>query len=519
MKRYFFTFNLIIQLMAVSLLAQDEIKDGFNRFYHPNGQVSSEGIIRDGKPDGYWKTYYVTGIINSEGLRINFQLDSTWTFYTQTGDIDKRINYKYGKKNGYSFSYNNENPSKPLVISKELYVNDKREGISYYYFNNGNIKEEITYAQGIKQGSGREFDEKGNIITLFEYHDNFLIARQRINRFDAMGRKQGDWIIFYPTGKVSKEMRYIDDKLEGLYKEFNESGNLILSLKYKEGKIIEDQEQLALQEDMDFRKELNDKGVLVSSGSYLKGKPVGVHRYFNEQGKIINGKIYDDYGDMLSEGVVDETGSKEGEWKDYFPTGELRGVGSYKNNLQTGRWAFYYKNGKKEQEGSYVRGLYDGLWTWYHEYGNVWREETYFNSREDGVSVENDEKGNIITKGEYLNGEREGAWFYKVNDHTEEGTYQTGLRSGTWKYFYEDGVLQFEGNFSQGLAEGKHKYYYPNGILREERYYERGVREKNWKKYNELGNIEMTITYKQDQEYRINGVKINLPKGSIQTLK
>ncbi len=518
MKRVIFIIYLIVTAGFLSLFAQDDLKEGFNQFFYPNGQVSSEGIIREGKPDGFWKTYYVTGILKSEGLRTNFQLDSTWIFNNLSGEIEEKIDYKYGKRNGYSLRYTNKNTSKPIVISKELYVNDKKEGKAYYYFDNGMLKEEISYSGGKKQGPGREYDEKGNVITIFEYHNNYLISRQRINRYDAQGRKQGIWMTFFPSGKVNKEMKYLDDKLDGLYKEFNENGNLVISLKYKEGKITEDQEQIALQDNIDFRTELNDKGVLVSSGSFIKDKPVGVHRYYNEQGKVIDAKIYNDFNNVMSEGIIDETGSKEGDWKDYYDSGELKAVGTYRDNLQTGRWSFYYKDGKKEQEGSYLRGLYDGLWTWYYENGNVWREESYFNGKEDGVATEYDELGNIITKGEYINGEKEGPWYYKVNDHTEEGSYQTGLRSGIWKYYYEDGVLQFEGNFEQGLAEGKHKYYYPNGILKEERFYVRGVREKNWKKYDEQGNLEMTITYKSDKEFRINGVKISLPKGSIQTI-
>jgi len=518
MKKAFFIYNLIQIILILPLIAQDELRDGHNQFFYPNGQISSEGIIRNGKPDGYWKTYYVTGIIKSEGLRTNFQLDSTWVFYNQFGEIKEKINYKYGKRNGYTFIYNTD-ASQPVVISKELYVNDKKEGKAYYYYPNGNLKEEISYVNGKKQGRGREYDEKGNVITIFEYHNNYLIARQRINRSDEQGRKQGTWMVFYPSGKVNKELNYLDDLLDGLYKEFNENGNLILSLKYKQGKIVEDQNKSALEENIDFRREINEKGILISSGSYLKEVPIGIHRYYNDQGKVINSKIYSDSGNVMSEGIVDETGSKEGEWKDYYSTGELRSAGIYRNNQQTGRWTFYYKNGRKEQEGSYLRGLYDGLWTWYYENGNIWREETYFNGKEDGESVEYDEEGNIITKGEYINGEKEGFWYYKVNDHIQEGNYQTGLRSGIWKYYYEDGILQFEGKFEQDQPHGRHNYYYPSGILSEERYYVRGIREKNWKKYDEEGQLEITITYKRDLEYRINGVKITLPKGSVQTIK
>ena len=82
---------------SLILDAQEINSNGFNRFFYPNGQVSSEGLMRDGKPDGYWKTYYVTGIIKSEGKRANHLLDSIWVFYNQVGDTLEKINYIYGQ--------------------------------------------------------------------------------------------------------------------------------------------------------------------------------------------------------------------------------------------------------------------------------------------------------------------------------------------------------------------------------------------------------------------------------------
>jgi len=514
-----FIFFIFFIWIFSAVLSQEVVKDGFTRFYYPNNQISSEGFMRSGKPDGYWKTYNLAGILKSEGLRSDFMLDSTWTFYKDNGEIDEKIDYKYGKKNGFSYRFSYEYNTTPIIISKELYVNDLKEGKALYFFNDGKLKEELSYFNGRKQGPGKEYDNYGNVITVFEYHNHYLIAREKINRSDANGKKQGVWKTFYPDGKVQKEMKYIDDILDGYYKEFNENGNLILSLKYHEGKIVVGIDDMIQQDDVDFRKQFDDRGLIISSGGFKDNRPVGVHRFLNSEGKIINAKIFDDFSNPISEGIVNENGSKEAQWKEYYTTGELKAYGEYRENLQYGKWTYLYKNGKKEQEGNFLRGLYDGLWIWYYPSGNIWREESYFNGREEGSMIEYSDSGAVITKGEYFNGEKEGEWFYTVNDHTEIGSYQTGLKSGIWKYYYEDETLQFIGEFNQDLAEGKQKYYYPSGILKEERFYRRGIREKNWKKFNELGNLEMTITYKNDIEYRINGVKTNLPKGSIQTIK
>jgi len=48
-------------MMATNIRAQKKQvnPNGYNKFYYPNGQISSEGMMRNGKPDGYWITYYV----------------------------------------------------------------------------------------------------------------------------------------------------------------------------------------------------------------------------------------------------------------------------------------------------------------------------------------------------------------------------------------------------------------------------------------------------------------------------
>jgi len=97
MKKLF--INIILTFCVSGLFAQgtETDKDGFHQFKYPNGVISSEGIIKDGKPEGYWKSYYVTGVKKSEGKRTSFLLDSLWLFYDQAGDTTENISYLLGK--------------------------------------------------------------------------------------------------------------------------------------------------------------------------------------------------------------------------------------------------------------------------------------------------------------------------------------------------------------------------------------------------------------------------------------
>lgn len=514
MKRLYITY-LLSALISIQLYSQErqdeQVKDGYTKFYYPNGQVSSEGYMKNGQPDGYWITYHVTGVIKSEGNRLNYRLDSTWNFYNNVGDIVEKIDYKNGVKSGYhkKYIYKKDDPlKKPVLISKELYVNDVKEGVSYYYDNEGNINEVVNYSNGKREGVAKEFSKDSIIITLKTYMDGYLIERERINRYNREGLKDGTWKTFFENGRVKTETEFKDGLKHGLYKEFNESGTLVTSVRYSEGEIIEDVEND--EDKIEIRDVTNEEGMVVSSGPYKDDIPVGTHRFYDGEGNIAGGKIYNDKGILLSEGIVDEEGKRQGDWKDFYASGKTKAIGKYQDDKKIGSWKYYFENGNIEQTGSYRNGKLSGVWTWYYQDGSLWREEEYLNGRLEGMYIEYNKKGEIIAKGEYFDGEKEGEWFYDVGDHREEGKFVTGLRDGVWKYYYENGNLNFEGNYVQGSPDGKHKVYYPDGSLKEERHYVMGFREKNWKKYNQEGNLMLTITYENDQEVRINGVKIEL---------
>jgi antitoxin component YwqK of YwqJK toxin-antitoxin module len=141
-------------------LWQTEIhQDGYQIFRYPNGTVSSEGLFKNGKPEGYWRSYYVTGVKKSEGKYSSFQLDSIWVFFDQSGDTIEKINYLFGKRNGYCYKYRKD-PSEGLYIySRELYAGDKKEGTAFFYYPDGKIQQTISYNDGKKEGLSKEFDK------------------------------------------------------------------------------------------------------------------------------------------------------------------------------------------------------------------------------------------------------------------------------------------------------------------------------------------------------------------------
>ncbi len=510
-------FLLILFIFApVFLFAQDKQinPNGYNKIYYPNGSLQSEGNLINGQPEGYWINYYPTGVVKSEGRRKNFKLDSIWIFYSITGDTLKKINFLNGKKNGYYYEYftKADNPNNiGNLKSKELYVADMKAGPSFYYYEDGKLKEKFTYENNKREGYGTEYAKDGRIVTLYKYRKGTLLEKEKINRYDKEGNKNLVWKDFYDGLKVKSEKYYINGALDGYYKEYDKSGSLVLTHLYRDGKMIQDLTESETQSTEKI--EYFDDGTIKSSGFYVNDKPTGLHKQYSKEGNTIKAKIFNDYSTIVAEGYVDDNGNKIGTWKEYNQEGILKATGKYSENRKTGSWEYYFDNGQIEQIGDYVKGKYNGLWTFYYSNGEIWKEEEYFNGLEEGEYTEYDEFGNILVQGEYFDGEKEGKWTTQINDNRAEGKYVTGLMDGKWKQFYDNGSLRFEGSYIQGRPEGKHKYYYANGNLKEEQFYSSGLRQKNWKKYSEEGILKITITYQNDVEYRINGIKVDLGDG------
>jgi len=241
LQKYFFDFGKIRLLKTVFVIiifsfiyleteAQEQqiniVTDGFVQFKYPGGQISSEGTMREGKPDGYWKTFFENGSIKSEGNRKNFLLDSIWKFYDDSARLLVSITYFQDKKNGLKTTYRQGEKT------TETYVDDIKQGPTTYYYPDGKIRLVINFVAGLENGIARELAEDGSVITYMEYKKGFLVSRERINRKDSKGLKQGRWKYFYENDVVKQEGVFKDDKKNGYFKEYNEEGSLLSVKKY-----------------------------------------------------------------------------------------------------------------------------------------------------------------------------------------------------------------------------------------------------------------------------------------------
>ncbi len=513
MKKIGFICLFMCLVFSTEAQERENLQDGFTQFFYGTGQVSSEGWIRNGLPDGSWKTFHVNGKVKSIGLRKNFLLDSVWNFFDDRGNILESISYLNGNKSGYHYIFQKiMGPDSIIQVlkSKELFLENRKEGLGYYYNDSGKIKLIKRYKSGKKQGLTREFNSDSVIQVVYKYHNDFLIDREFINQSDNRGLKQGIWREYYDNDNIKTESHYKNNILNGYYREYDEKERVLVAKFYNNGQVIDKDPEKEIK--VEIVNQYDESGKIISSGGFIEGIPIGVHREYSEDESVIDTKEFNESGNVISQGIMDEKGLKNEFWKFYYPNGAVHFEGNFNQSQRSGQWNFYYPNGKLEQTGNYRDGKTDGLWIWYYLDGNILREENYYLGKEDGMSVEYDQGGNIIAKGEYIEGNKEGEWYFNVGDQVEKGNYSFGLKDGLWIQYYLDGTKKFEGSYIQGNKNGKHKIYYENGKLKEDQYWEMGLRTRNWRKYDQEGNVLLSMSYENDLLVKINGVKVNLEK-------
>ena len=495
------------------MFSQDTLKERdkyFKQYFYTNGIIASEGFLKNEKPTGYWKSYYVTGIKKSEGLWNNNVLDSIWVFYDQLGDTIEKVSYFQGKKNGFSIKYFLDDSDKNKINSKELYLNGQRNGNTYFYYPNGKIKKVIPYLEDKKNGISYELNSDSIIIAITRYRNNDIVLTEEINRYNEQGEKEGVWKLFYNDGKLKEERTYKSGKLNGYVKQYNNEGYLINAVRYQNDEIVKEKSES--NSNIEIKEEYDSKGNLTFQGGYSFDKPIGIHRYFNSKGEVIKAVTFDINGFVISEGIVFTNGVKNGKWIEYYENKKIKSEGYYNNDKKDDKWIYYFKDGKIQQTGNYSNGKLTGKWEWYHENGMLLLEETFIYGLSDGISIEYSEIGEVVATGLYIQGYKEGEWIYKIGDMVSKGKYVMGEKDGLWQEFYNTGNIYFEGRFVQGKPDGKHIYYYPNTKIFEERYYNEGVKIKSWAKYKQNGDLLIVVQYKENREYKVNGIKTRIDK-------
>jgi antitoxin component YwqK of YwqJK toxin-antitoxin module len=174
-------------------------------------------------------------------------------------------------------------------------------------------------------------------------------------------------------------------------------------------------------------------------------------------------KSYYESGVLKSMGKR-QSGELDSIWEFYTDKGLMEKRTTYKNDLRNGIETTFDTEGKKLTEIFYESGIKSGEAKYFYPSGKIKQKVKFKDNKEEGKSLEYAEDGRIITEYTYRSG-----FVYaeeEINRYDRENQ-----KTGIWKVFFDNGLVNEEGNWQEGRKHGIFKYYDDTGkFLRIERY-------------------------------------------------
>ena len=138
------------------------------------------------------------------------------------------------------------NESNDLVESGET-LNDLKTGTWTTFYPDGRVKSISSYLAGKLNGVQINLTDKGHVELQAMYKDGLLNgnwttfqngSRKKEERFYIMGKLNGINKHYDRTGKLQREIGFKDDVQHGIFKYYDEEGNVTLEYEYKDGEKV-----------------------------------------------------------------------------------------------------------------------------------------------------------------------------------------------------------------------------------------------------------------------------------------
>lgn len=328
-------------------------KQGLWKYWDESGKLEKSITYKDDKKNGLFTEFYEDGSKLQEGNYVNDLKDSEWKSWYK-GNVYSSLNqYGNGKKNGVQkYWYSNGQLMQQQQFDDDVLVYD------WTWFDNGRKKNVKYYRGGLPDGTWRTYADPN------ESNDTLPISIDNYSN----GKKNGLHSAYY-RGKLSEEIFYKDDKLNGSYKKWDSNSMMGISENYvngnKDGVCKYFNHGKCIREVMysngrihGTEKEFEESGMLFRISWFNKGRVDSTHN-FHPNGKISISRNYKYYPGF----VTTEEFSTYTEWD---TSGVLLLKGTFHFEMKDKDWTTFYANGKIKSITPFTAGKIKGVYKkWY----------------------------------------------------------------------------------------------------------------------------------------------------------
>ena len=440
---------------------EDKFIVRYTEHYYPNYQLMEKYAYKDSLPHGKWIGYFENGETKHVKRFEDGKKQGKWQFYTELGDIHILELYENDKRDGEWYKKGDGNDVHYQFWDMDSLISEYAD----LYYPNGQLKEKISYKEGLKDGKFTGYYPSGKVEYVKRYEEDKPMGEwkfvkedgttKKIERYE-MGKKNEEWITYEDNGDVYYQY-WVQDSLISEYADLHyPNGQLIEKISYKEG-----------------RKNGKFTGYYESGQTkyirtYKDDKLEGKYADYTESGQILLKQSY--ANDLL-----------DGPSKEWYINGKVKVKSSYTSGKLNGSFMSYDSLGRKETKGEYEMGLKTGDWlTWYPS-GKKKERLSYFSGKANGMYSLWDEEGRIIKEGEYANDLKHGVWITFDPDLKRQESYE----------YYDMGVAKLKYFFK----------YYDNGNLMEQPSFTEYFRDGEWRQLFDNERLQYLTTYKMGKKY------------------
>jgi|GEM_PF-712059 len=185
--------------------------DGIYVSFHPNGQMSYSGQVKNGIRTGIWKAWYANGKIKEEILWDNHvpKMISCWT-----EDEKQQVTNGNGE---YIARHEND-----TIAAQGSYKDSLQNGHWQYWYDTGEKFWTVMYRNGQQHGELKYYYISGGISSA-GYMKN--------------GKQVGDWEWYHENGQLSSKVSYSEGLKEGRQGFYDDDGIKIKEEHYKKGEL------------------------------------------------------------------------------------------------------------------------------------------------------------------------------------------------------------------------------------------------------------------------------------------
>ncbi len=203
-------------------------------------------VITSLSPNSFQINIYYKSKNAEQGVVVNGQKDGLWRTYWENGNLHTATEYKNGIKNGMHLEIEK---SGSMMLEQE-FKNNLPDGLSREYASFGRLKSEDHFKAGVLNGIKRVYYDNGKKQEESNWQNGLKEGTTiwfRNNSDDPtlsytyhQNSLEGEATIYHLNGRIKSKGYYLNNKENGKWLEYDEEGNLINTKVYEDGKLMKE---------------------------------------------------------------------------------------------------------------------------------------------------------------------------------------------------------------------------------------------------------------------------------------